>query len=116
MSVGTSTATAVVAVAALFAAPGSVVPLVSVTVFEMVEPAAAAALTFTTTVNVDVAPAANVAMAAVTVPVPPTGGVVKVQAGPEFCSNETNVVFAGTVSLSVTLAAFAGPAFAIVIV
>ena len=37
----------------------------------------------------------------------PEGGVVK--AGPEVCARETKVVFAGVVSVSVTLCASSGP-------
>ena len=44
----------------------------------------------------------------VAVPVPPTGGVVHVQ--PAGAASETNVVFAGTLSVSETLVAALGPA------
>src|SRR5438128_126398 len=101
--------TVVMAVALLFAGTGSTVVDVTLAVLEMVP--VAAALTFTTSVNVADAPAANVAMFAVAVPVPPTAGVVSVNAGPEVCIMETKVVLAGMVSLSETVDATAGPPF-----
>ena len=69
-------------------------------------------MTLTTSVNVALAPAANVPRVAVTVPVPPTGGVVRVNAGPLSWVKDTNVVFAGMTSVIVTLRASLGPAFA----
>jgi hypothetical protein len=75
--------TVVVTVAALLAGLGSEVVLVTVAVFVMTVPAGVAALTFAVNANVAVAPLAKVAQVAITVPVPPTGGVVNVAAGPE---------------------------------
>jgi len=100
---------AVVAVEVLFGGFASVVADVTLAVLVIVP--LAAALTFTTNVNVAVAPDANVAMFAVTVPVPPTAGVVSVNAGPEVCIIETKVVFAGTASVSETACASLGPLF-----
>jgi len=56
------------------------------------------------------------AAVAVTVPVPPTAGVLSVNAGPEVCIIETNVVLGGVVSVSETLDAGSGPALVNVIV
>jgi hypothetical protein len=47
----------------------------------------------------------------VIVPFAPAAGVVQVKAGPEACVAETNVVFAGSASVSVTAVALDGPAF-----
>src|SRR5438093_7181500 len=101
--------TVVCAVAELFAGFESAVVDVTFAVLVMVP--VAAALTFTTRVNVAEAPAAKLAMFAVAVPVPPTAGVVSVNAGPEVCIIDTNVVFAGMASLSETVDAAAGPLF-----
>jgi hypothetical protein len=65
--------------------------------------------TFTTYSNVAVAPVTSVAMVHVIVP-------TQLNVGPLVCVAETNVVFAGTVSVSVTLTASDGPLFATVIV
>src|SRR5215218_3402375 len=73
------------------------------------EPLPTFGLTFTTKVNVAEAPAASVAIVAEKVPVPPTGGVVSVNAGPAVCVAETNVVLTGTGSFSVTPCASLGP-------
>ena len=91
-----------VAVAVLFAVFGS--PAVGATdaVCVIVVPLATVVLTFTTYVNVAVALADKLAILHVGVPV-----VVQVQpAGPV---RETNVVFAGSGSLNVTVVAEAGP-------
>ena len=42
------------------------------------------------------APAASVAVVPVIVPVPPTAGLVRLNAGPEVWASETKVVLAGT--------------------
>jgi hypothetical protein len=62
-------------------------------------------------VNDAVAPEAMDASWQVTVPVAPPDGVLQVNVEPVFCTNEANVAFAGTVSVSVTDAAGAGPPF-----
>jgi len=72
--------------------------------------------TFTTIENVADAPAGSVAIVHVIVPVAPAGGVVHAKVGPVVWLSETNVVPAGTVSVSDTLAASEGPAFATVTV
>src|SRR4030095_17022190 len=47
----------------------------------------------------------------VVVPGSPAEGFVQVKTGPESCANETNVVPAGTSSVSCTFAAALGPEF-----
>src|SRR5262245_16092341 len=79
-------------VAWLLSGLGSVVVLPAVAVLLMVEPACAPALTMTTSRKVALAPAGSVALVALTVPVPPTGGVVSVNAGPIACAAATKVV------------------------
>lgn len=96
--------------------PGFVSVLVAVTlaVFPIAAPAAPG-LTWTVIEKVaDVRP--SDAIVQVTVPVPPGGGLVHAKAGPVDCDSETNVVFAGTASVSETLAAFDGPLFVTTIV
>ena len=70
----------------------------------MVEPAATVALTFTTKVKFAVALAANVPMVQVK-------GLAELQVQPAGPVSDTNVVFAGRVSVSVTVLALAGPPF-----
>jgi len=107
--------TAVVSVSLLLPGVASV-GLATVAVLEIVEAAGALELTSTTNVNVAVAPGASVAAVAVNVPVPPTAGFDSVKAGPAVCAADTNVVFAGTASLSDTLLALLGPLLLTVIV
>ncbi len=97
-----SASTVVVSVSELSAAVWSGLVVVTSTVFVRVEPSSWLALTLTTSVKVAVAPPASVALVAVKVPVPPTGGVVSVNAGPEVCIAETKVVLAGIRSLRLT--------------
>src|SRR6266851_5087794 len=108
--------TVVVAVAELFPGTLSVVLLNMVAVLLIVVPLAVFAFTFTTRVKLALAPAANVAMVQLSVPVPPGAGLVQEKAGPAVCVIETNVVFAGVASLSETLWASLGPAFATLMV
>ena len=74
-------------------------------------PRGAATAICTTMEKVADVPAVSVAMEQETVPVPPTDGFVQMKAGPVGCDSETNVVFAGSVSVIVTLAASDGPLF-----
>src|SRR5260370_483703 len=74
------------------------VGLDTVAVFVMFVPPGVLALTCTTTVNVAEAPAARVASVPLMVPVPPTGGLLKVKVGPLSCASGTNGVLAGTLS------------------
>ena len=76
---------------------GSFVLLEIVAVLVMTVPSAVPA--FTVKVNEKIAIALTGRVAIVHGPFP-EGGVVK--AGPEFCASETNVVFAGVGSVSVT--------------
>jgi hypothetical protein len=69
-----------------------------------------------TKLNVAEAPLASDAMLHVIMPVPPTAGAAQLNEGPLVCVAETNVVPAGVVSVSCTLAASDGPAFATVTV
>lgn len=62
-------------------------------------------------VNAALAPDASDARLQLTVPVPPTTGVVQLNAGPLVCIADTNVVPAGTGSLRDTVAAASGPLF-----
>ena len=71
----------------------------------------APAATLTTKVNAADAAGSSAAIVQTIVPDAPTAGVVQLNDGPEVCVAETKVVFAGTVSVSVTFAAVAGPAF-----
>ena len=88
----------VVTVALLFARFGSAVAAVTVAVLAIIVPSGVLGDTNTTTVNVAEAPDASVAIVPLIVPVPPTAGLVKVNAGPESCASDTNVVLAGTTS------------------
>ena len=106
--------TVVVAVAVLLAAFGSDVADVTAAEFVMVVLSATEASTCTTKLKDAEAPLANEPVVALTLPVPPTGGVVVAQ--PTGALSEKNVVLAGTASVSDTLAALPGPALAAVIV
>ena len=101
--------TCVVAVAELLSNIGSLVSDATVAVLLIVEPPAAAGSTRTTRVNVAVSPLATVELDAVTVPVPPTAGVVVRQ--PAGASNETKPTPGGNASFSVTVDASPGPLF-----
>jgi len=112
--VGATAVTVVVAVAELFAVDDSVEDVEVVAVFVMVVAAGVPLFTLTTSVNVADAVAANDALVALTVPFEPTAGVDGVH--PAGDAKETNVVFAGSGSLSETFAAAEVPLFVIVIV
>jgi len=94
----------------LFGLGSSVVELI-VTVFDVCVPAGVLSGALNVNWNVAVAPAANVAIVQTTGPVP-----LQLNVGPVVWLTETNVIPAGTVSVSVTLAAVDGPAFAAVTV
>ena len=79
--------------------------LLTVAVFVTVPPP----LVLRTRLNVAPAPLASNAMLQVTAPVPPAAGVAQVKAGPPVWLAETNVVPAGSVSLSCTFCASRGP-------
>jgi hypothetical protein len=94
----------------------SVVVVAAVALFEIVEPLAALAFTFTTIVKTAVSPAATVLFENTTLPVPPTAGVLPAHPVPVVTEDETNVVPAGTASVTVTLCASLGPLFTKLIV
>ena len=100
----------------LLARLGSTVAAVTSAVLTIVAPLGVLGDTRTTTVKFAKAPEASVPIVAADRPVPPAAGPVKLNAGPEVCASETNVVFAGTTSESATVWASLGPAFKTVIV
>lgn len=102
-------ATTVEAEAELLPAVGSLVADVTAGLFEIVVPAAVATFTFTTNGKLLTLPDARVVAVQEILPVPPTAGVTQDQ--PTGTPSETNVVFAGTVSVSESVAAAAGPLF-----
>ena len=79
-------ATKMVTVAELLSEFGSNVAAVTLAVFEITVPAGVLGLVRTVRVKLADAPNARVPMVRVSVPVPPTGGDVIVNAGPEVCA------------------------------
>lgn len=108
---GIDVPTVVVTLALLFNGFGSAVVALIVAVFVLVDPLAVPGSTLKTNSNEALAPLASEAMVQVIVPVPPGGGVAQTNAGPVVCVAPAKVMFAGTLSVSVTFAAAAGPAF-----
>src|SRR6185437_16779486 len=98
-----------VAVAAEVLLPvvGSEVALVTVAVLLSVVPSATLLPTCTTNVKLAEAPLASVAIVQLTVLVP-----LQLNADPVFCVIDTKLVFAGSVSVQLTLCASLGPLFA----
>jgi hypothetical protein len=94
----------------VFGVVGSVDVVVALAVLLSV-PSGALADTFATMLNVAVAPEARLALVHVMVPFVPTLGLLQTNAGPVFWVVETNVVFAGSASVSETLVAGFGPLF-----
>ena len=109
MSAWLACATVTFAVALLFAGLGSVIEEEPISVSVMIVPVAVPAFTFVTRVNDPLEPAAKVAMLHVTVPVPPTAGVIQPHA-PGLAS-DTNVVLVGIASVNLTVVAADGPLF-----
>ena len=72
--------------------------------------------TRTTTLNVCSSPVGSTACVQLTVPVPPTAGVVHDQSLPSAWLSDTNVVPGGSVSVIAAPQADDGPASAVVIV
>jgi hypothetical protein len=101
--------TVVVAVAVLLADDASPAALAATAVLVIVDPFGVLAATFTTIVNTAVSPAATVALENTTLPVPPTAGAVVLQPVPIVTVADTNVVLAGTASVTVTVGASLGP-------
>jgi hypothetical protein len=64
-----------------------------------------------TSVKAAAAPEASVVMLQLTVPPAPTAGLVQMNVGPDVCANDTNVVPAGSASVSVADCAALGPLF-----
>jgi len=106
-------ATLVVAVPVLLPGLGSGVVEPAVAEFVITVPFGTPGPTKTTSVNT-LLPGANEGLVQLTVPVPPTAGVVHVH--PAGVASETNVVPAGRVSVRVAAAALLGPALVAVIV
>ena len=106
-SVGIDAPTVVVTLAVLFDGVGSGVVEAIVTVFDVDVPAGVLSGTLNVNWNVALAPEANDAIVQTIGPVP-----LQLNAGPVVWLAETKVMPAGTVSVSVTLAAVDGPAFA----
>ena len=101
--------TVVVAVEELLPPFASVVDALMVAIFVTVDPLDSPLPDFTISWNVADCAFANVPIVAVTVPLPPTGRGVSVNAGPEVCVIETKVVPAGRVSETTTLCASLAP-------
>jgi hypothetical protein len=116
----TATSAAVVTVAVvvdvLFALLGSVVVVVTLATFETLLPLAADDARCITNEKVAETFDESDAIVHVIVPVPPTGGVAHAKAGPSVWDAETNVIPAGTASVSETVVAFDGPLFVTVTV
>ena len=108
-ALGAVAVTRVVDDAVLLDPSASAVAALAVAVLVTVDPFGVAAFTLTTSVKIALAPLASEGFVSVIVPVPPTAGVVAVQS--LGCDSDTNVVPAGKVSLTDTLAASVGPAF-----
>src|SRR5262245_11513995 len=108
--------TVVVAVPVLLAGVGSTVALAAVALLVIVAPLAVVEFTFSTIVNTAVSPGATVAFEKTTLPVPPGGGALTPQPTPVVTTADTNVAFAGTASVTVTVCASDGPLFTKLIV
>ena len=106
----------VVTAEALLAIFASLVVVEMSASFLIVVPSGVVVATRTTTVKLAEAPEASVAMVPLMVPVPPTAGLVMVNAGPEVCESETNVVLAGMMSDNKTVCASLKPVLATVMV
>ena len=101
--------TVVVAVALLLPGVGSVVAVVAVAVLLSIVLCGVLALTLTMMLKTAVSEAVTVAFVNCTVPVPPTAGADVLQPLPVVTLADTNVVLAGTASVTVTVCASLGP-------
>src|SRR6185295_12082205 len=101
--------TVVVAVPVLLPGVGSVVTAAPTALLVIVVPFGVPEFTLTTIENVAVSPAATVALENTTLPVPPTAGALMLQPLPVVTAADTNVVLAGTASVTVTVWASLGP-------
>src|SRR5689334_14136304 len=102
--------TVTVSVPLLFDRSGSGVLDSTLAAKEMAVPLGVAGSTVTMSVNVAMSPDNRADVVQVTIPVPPTGGVVQLQ--PAGAISDLKVVWAGIVSVRFTLPALSGPAFA----
>src|SRR5262249_15599930 len=109
MIVGGIGSTVAIAVAELFPVFGSEIELAAVTVLVITVPCSTPALTLTTTWNTAVSPFATLAFEKTTLPVPPTAGAEVLHPVPVVTEAETNVVFAGTGSVTVVARPGPGP-------
>ena len=89
---------------------GSMIELTAVAELVITVPPGLPRLTCTTIVNTAVSPLGELAFEKITLPVPPTGGELMLQPVPVVTAADTNVVFAGTASVTVVLRPGPGPA------
>src|SRR5256712_251574 len=108
--------TVVVAVPVLLPELGSGVVLAAVAELVMIVLLGVLPFTFTTIVNTAVSPPTTVALEKTTFPVPPGAGALVDQPLPVVTVADTNVVLAGTASVTVTVCASLGPALVKLIV
>jgi len=101
--------TVVVVVLVLLPGVPSAVVLAAVAEFVITVPLGVAVLTFTTMVNTAVSPPATGDLEKMTFPVPPAAGADMLQPLPVVTTADTNVVLAGTASVTVTELAELGP-------
>jgi hypothetical protein len=109
VNVGGIGSTVVVAVPVLLPGAGSGIELAAVAELLITVPCTVPALTLTTIWNVAVSPFATDAFENTTFPVPPTAGALVLQPVPLVTVADTNVVFAGTASVTVVVTAEPGP-------
>src|SRR5258705_2886228 len=101
--------TVVVAFPVLLAGVGSGVVLAATASLEIVDPLPVFAFTFTTIVKTAVSALGTLPFEKTTLPVPPTAGAAVLHPVPVVTTADTNVVLAGTASVTVTVEADAGP-------
>src|SRR2546423_192509 len=101
--------TVVVAVPVLLAGVGSVVVVAATALLVIVAPLVVLLLTLTTIVKTALSPATVVAFEKTTLPVEPTEGALVDQPLPVVTTADTNVVLAGTASVTVTVCASLAP-------
>src|SRR5438128_857111 len=103
--------TVVVAVPVLLPGFGSVEAVAPTALWVIVLLFGVLPLTLTTRVKTATCPAVTVALDKITLPVPPTAGAAVDQPVPVVTVADTNVVFAGTASVRVTVCASDAPLF-----
>ena len=114
--VGAIGSTVVVVIAVLLVGFGSFIVLAVITVFVITAPDSTPLLTCTTTSKTAVSPIPTIAFEKITLPVPPTAGDMIVHPIPLVTIADTNVVFAGTASVTVVSIPGPGPLFVKLIV